>query len=127
MAARVLWFATASKDQNSASAAATTWSKLIEDGRWDPSQLCAAVSEVDQHRWIIYKRVASVLGEVAQTSPQHQTAIAETIEAMLETFETPPRDVAALLEVLLQANTTCLLYTSPSPRDRTRSRMPSSA
>ena len=25
------------------------------------------------------------------------------------------------------AATTCLLYTSPSPRDRTRSRMPSSA
>ena len=25
------------------------------------------------------------------------------------------------------AETTCLLYTSPSPRDRTRSRMPSSA
>ena len=24
-------------------------------------------------------------------------------------------------------NNTCLLYTSPSPRDRTRSRMPSSA
>ena len=24
-------------------------------------------------------------------------------------------------------NTSCLLYTSPSPRDRTRSRMPSSA
>ena len=27
----------------------------------------------------------------------------------------------------LRWNTTCLLYTSPSPRDRTRSRMPSSA
>ena len=26
-----------------------------------------------------------------------------------------------------QSNLTCLLYTSPSPRDRTRSRMPSSA
>ena len=26
-----------------------------------------------------------------------------------------------------QRNTNCLLYTSPSPRDRTRSRMPSSA
>ena len=26
-----------------------------------------------------------------------------------------------------QMNNTCLLYTSPSPRDRTRSRMPSSA
>ena len=28
---------------------------------------------------------------------------------------------------LLAASNTCLLYTSPSPRDRTRSRMPSSA
>jgi len=33
-------------------------------------------------------------------------------------------DGISLLLVLL---TTCLLYTSPSPRDRTRSRMPSSA
>ena len=29
--------------------------------------------------------------------------------------------------ITVAANTTCLLYTSPSPRDRTRSRMPSSA
>ena len=28
---------------------------------------------------------------------------------------------------LLEASKVCLLYTSPSPRDRTRSRMPSSA
>jgi len=33
---------------------------------------------------------------------------------------------AALLQETLE-NTPCLLYTSPSPRDRTRSRMPSSA
>ena len=32
-----------------------------------------------------------------------------------------------LLTVLGEDVTTCLLYTSPSPRDRTRSRMPSSA
>ena len=31
------------------------------------------------------------------------------------------------LEVNYVRNITCLLYTSPSPRDRTRSRMPSSA
>ena len=42
--------------------------------------------------------------------------------------------VAVLLVLLLTGcgyshpeTTTCLLYTSPSPRDRTRSRMPSSA
>ena len=31
------------------------------------------------------------------------------------------------LQILEQLSTGCLLYTSPSPRDRTRSRMPSSA
>ena len=35
--------------------------------------------------------------------------------------------VTAVLSAFLDNVTTCLLYTSPSPRDRTRSRMPSSA
>ena len=30
-------------------------------------------------------------------------------------------------KIVATLNSTCLLYTSPSPRDRTRSRMPSSA
>ena len=33
----------------------------------------------------------------------------------------------ALLDASCRVVITCLLYTSPSPRDRTRSRMPSSA
>ena len=33
----------------------------------------------------------------------------------------------ALVTAVDQKGKTCLLYTSPSPRDRTRSRMPSSA
>jgi len=39
------------------------------------------------------------------------------------------RDIALAFEsyALYPHLTTCLLYTSPSPRDRTRSRMPSSA
>ena len=40
---------------------------------------------------------------------------------MLAGFETPTNG-----EIYLDSNP-CLLYTSPSPRDRTRSRMPSSA
>ena len=40
-----------------------------------------------------------------------------------------PQEQSAIIELLSATNTpnTCLLYTSPSPRDRTRSRMPSSA
>ena len=36
-------------------------------------------------------------------------------------------DDKALLEKAIKGLLSCLLYTSPSPRDRTRSRMPSSA
>ena len=35
--------------------------------------------------------------------------------------------LGTVLELNLNLNKACLLYTSPSPRDRTRSRMPSSA
>ena len=38
----------------------------------------------------------------------------------------PSHKIVNPLEVL-KKNKNCLLYTSPSPRDRTRSRMPSSA
>ena len=39
-----------------------------------------------------------------------------------------PRSGITLLGAILEQNPNiCLLYTSPSPRDRTRSRMPSSA
>ena len=50
----------------------------------------------------------------------------------LSTFDTD-EEIAALTDILLYhvytagAVYACLLYTSPSPRDRTRSRMPSSA
>ena len=38
-----------------------------------------------------------------------------------------PLDAPSVAETLHTAGYRCLLYTSPSPRDRTRSRMPSSA
>ena len=48
--------------------------------------------------------------------------VAEIILGQMAT----PESLAALREKL-GMNHPCLLYTSPSPRDRTRSRMPSSA
>ena len=39
----------------------------------------------------------------------------------------PPPNVTGQLHMGHALDNTCLLYTSPSPRDRTRSRMPSSA
>ena len=42
-------------------------------------------------------------------------------------FENIYDDVVSLLTVDSDGTVTCLLYTSPSPRDRQKSRMPSSA
>ena len=39
----------------------------------------------------------------------------------------PKKDGFSLAKDIRKMNKDCLLYTSPSPRDRTRSRMPSSA
>ena len=44
--------------------------------------------------------------------------------ALLKSLEEPPPDTMLFL---ISQTHPCLLYTSPSPRDRTRSRMPSSA
>ena len=43
------------------------------------------------------------------------------------TLDEGPYQSSMLLEELNASHIYCLLYTSPSPRDRTRSRMPSSA
>ena len=42
-------------------------------------------------------------------------------------FEASLKELESIVTKLEDENISCLLYTSPSPRDRTRSRMPSSA
>ena len=73
--------------------------ELIERSRFAPVQA----------RWKVY-----VVDEC------HMLSTA-AFNALLKTLEEPPPQVVFVLA------TTCLLYTSPSPRDRQKSRMPSSA
>ena len=53
------------------------------------------------------------------------------IETDKVVLELPAPDAGVIVKIIKQNGETvasgCLLYTSPSPRDRTRSRMPSSA
>jgi len=49
------------------------------------------------------------------------------LQALAQTIETGLTVYSVLLWTLPMFHCNCLLYTSPSPRDRTRSRMPSSA
>ena len=52
-------------------------------------------------------------------------ALASAVTGISDRFQ--PKYILALFALLAALSNACLLYTSPSPRDRTRSRMPSSA
>ena len=68
--------------------------------------------------WLIRNRIRALLQQRLQEEdkgdPQSQQ---EHLMAMVRSLRESP----------IAIHTACLLYTSPSPRDRTRSRMPSSA
>ena len=67
------------------------------------------------------------------TLPKDQKIEHEKIESMKLAVEEAgiraihPDKMEEFAEYLVQKARTCLLYTSPSPRDRQKSRMPSSA
>ena len=79
-------------------------------------------------------KVASVLKSLEQSMPEGvrikvEYAQADLIRRAVDTVKDALRDGAILVVVILAIFlfNICLLYTSASPRDRTRSRMPSSA
>ena len=61
--------------------------------------------------------------KVKQDHPEVPLTIKETVEVAKKCFEAG----AGAIHLHVRNDKGCLLYTSPSPRDRTRSRMPSSA
>ena len=72
---------------------------------------------------------STVYSNLGLPSPQNETALHRCITAIREAGAVPA--VTAVLDGELRAGLEdseyCLLYTSPSPRDRQKSRMPSSA
>ena len=62
----------------------------------------------------------------AKTDNEEGNIVASSIFEIRMSNQLPNKDFAILYRTNAQSRS-CLLYTSPSPRDRTRSRMPSSA
>ena len=69
-----------------------------------------------KQQWYIIDAKDKCLGRLA-------TEVSNLLRGKNKTMFTPAQDVGDYI-IIVNA---CLLYTSPSPRDRTRSRMPSSA
>ena len=83
-----------------------------------------------QGRELTLKNIRAALKSVAEAASAGAAKNPLAAAGGFDTEALLDKAVAGMDDALLkavEANRTCLLYTSPSPRDRTRSRMPSSA
>ena len=89
--------------------------------------LCAHIDGLDgvkdMHIWSITSQRPVMMIRARVKNIADQTAITAAIKARLAN----QFDVSDVIVEITAPHRPCLLYTSPSPRDRTRSRMPSSA
>ena len=92
----------------------------------------------DEEEWVVFKspnagnthgtsnNTRTELAQLKKWSPLTNAKLDATLKVM-NVASTGDARVAATYSVVVGQIHSCLLYTSPSPRDRTRSRMPSSA
>ena len=77
-----------------------------------------------------YKELADSVDAFVLSSPEYHGTMSGVMKNSLDwlSFDQTSGKIFAFISTLGgQSNTTCLLYTSPSPRDQRGSRMPSSA
>jgi methyl-accepting chemotaxis protein len=111
--------------------------KSIQGGTTDNINIMETASQsVDQATTLAekaggaLKEIVSLIEDTADkvraiaTSSEEQSSASEQIS---KTFEEINRISVDTAEAMNQSSKACLLYTSPSPRDRQKSRMPSSA
>ena len=113
----------------------SNWSEEIEEICDKLRVNCVNLSEYHRKRYYHFKSYGKwfrlpliILASVNSTaSVGLQPVLDQTIISGITCLIGMIMGIIGSLELYLGIQTSCLLYTSPSPRDRTRSRMPSSA
>ena len=85
--------------------------------------------EIDYKKQIREKNLLDIISNETFIREESETLAIREIQNYLSCKYDVEKIFAPLFtfDLATTYNSTCLLYTSPSPRDRTRSRMPSSA
>ena len=83
------------------------------------------VEPVDSDSEVSAERHPELDSEAGQAVSAETPAVGDSIAAETTTVEA--KEVKTDIGSVVEGVVTCLLYTSPSPRDRQKSRMPSSA
>ena len=83
-------------------------------------------AEIESDEVIVLVNNAEIGSEINVQNAEQDLKEAKLAISKFSENEKNPEKIKALKEVS-KAEASCLLYTSPSPRDRQKSRMPSSA
>ena len=104
--------------------------KALKDQRW----IAAMVAQIIRQKYFRWHDAGDIqsmehlykIFKVCELTPETQHWMPTREAQFLSQIENPTIEVPSNLLIRMSSHI-CLLYTSPSPRDRTRSRMPSSA
>ena len=94
--------------------------RIKSNEKWTPIILCGGLAEIDQNQVTV---LVNDVEELNKIELNEATKDLEKATLAVETAETSKSRLDASIEL----KKACLLYTSPSPRDLSTSRMPSSA
>ena len=109
---------------------------LAEDMRQQAHKLAALKAEAEKKAAALENVALEIMAKVSASGVTYGSVTAATVaeELAKKGFDidrkiVTMRDIKKVgdYEAIIHFHKDCLLYTSPSPRDRTRSRMPSSA
>ena len=110
-----------------------TWVKLLAAEGWTFIPITSQTSDIPAQK-LRKRRMGELFGDhvfvnyhILGTGADKDSALAEFHNTGLYWVEDKPKNALAGLNYGLKPILICLLYTSPSPRDRSVSRMPSSA
>ena len=100
---------------------------VATSGCTDEKQIVKATEKVESFRIKIFAAVEKMPPVSDNNDAEAKTASEKTLEYRRKMLADIGTKVTIKMDEQMALGADCLLYTSPSPRDRTRSRMPSSA
>lgn len=103
--ARILWISSMTRAEKHRLWTTEAWAQIVDDDRLDIPLLMDVLFEFKDQTWIVPKRWSEVLTPVVSRSPLHAWDMAKLVLAMIQTFPFEAKDVAPLLEIVLEAYT----------------------
>ena len=97
-----LWLGLVGRDAEARAVARDALVEGVQDGRAHPEPLSDVLLELAERDWFKLNRLAESLRGVARVSPWGALLVAEILDRVIASWQTPPRDAHHVLELQLE-------------------------